>query len=426
MGNLSRRGVLAATASAAVAALAGCSTTVTTGDTLVEAADWPMPYHDTASTAAAAADLGASPEVAWRRDVLDGGFVYDFSYFPQSVSDGERAYVGGAGLHVLDSADGAASQHFADEAVFGPALRDDSVFVASAPDTGTLAVRRLDRETLSVQWTETFSRDTPRSRSVLVSDDTVYVAVGTGSARAAPPASSELLALSANDGTLDYSLALSDASYTPMPAVADGTVYAEGASGNLVAVGPNCDAFCRYLGDPPERAWTAARPDGRPLRVQLRDPPVVGDDRVFLGDQRLVQDSPGVLSALDRETGERLWAREYRDWVSSPALDADALYAATFDAAGVDAVSVTRDGTERWRTPLDGYGTLTPPVLAGSTLVVGVQGDTAPSRVYGLDAASGRQRWRVDVPTTPGALSLAGDTVVVTGWDGPALGVRSR
>ena len=66
------------------------------------------------------------------------------------------------------------------------------------------------------------------------------------------------------------------------------------------------------------------------------------------------------------------------------------------------------DGTEQWRTQLE--GSLTAPVVAGETVLVGSE----TGRLYALDARTGETRWthRAGGPIRS-APSVAGGRVVV-------------
>lgn len=132
--------------------------------------------------------------------------------------------------------------------------------------------------------------------------------------------------------------------------------------------------------------------------------PAVDDDVVYVpgsGD-------PGLIHAVDLETGEQLWEFEPDGYASSaPALVDDTLYVGTWGKQfyAIDAES----GTEVWRRDIGHRFGSSSPVVADGTVYVGTNGD-GPLIVRGeedeeefeacaflaLDAATGETEWRYE------------------------------
>ena len=139
--------------------------------------------------------------------------------------------------------------------------------------------------------------------------------------------------------------------------------------------------------------------------------PVVTDTRIFLTAHSPDKERYTLLVlGLDRKTGRELWRREVpraqtgrRENVNGPAspspvTDGANVYA-FFQEFGL--ISYTADGRERWRTPLGPfnmyYGFGASPILVDGTLVLSVDQDK-DSYLLGVDATTGRQRWKTPKP----------------------------
>jgi outer membrane protein assembly factor BamB len=139
--------------------------------------------------------------------------------------------------------------------------------------------------------------------------------------------------------------------------------------------------------------------------------PVLSDSRIFVTAHAPDKDGYTLLVIrLDRKTGRELWRREVpraqtgrRENVNGPAspspvTDGANVYA-FFQEFGL--ISFTADGRERWRTPLGPfnmfYGFGASPMLADGTVVLSVDQDQG-SYLLGVDAKTGRQRWKTPKP----------------------------
>ena len=117
-----------------------------------------------------------------------------------------------------------------------------------------------------------------------------------------------------------------------------------------------------------------------------------------------------LVMAIARDSGEELWARaiekpirletyESNDSASpSPVTDGQNIYV-FFPELGL--ISFDEQGEERWRHPLGPfvsfYGMSSSPVLAGDVVVL-LCDQQADSFIVGVDAATGKQRWRTERP----------------------------
>ena len=170
--------------------------------------------------------------------------------------------------------------------------------------------------------------------------------------------------------------------------------------------GPNGTGIAETTGLPnefgPEKnvLWKATVPAGH-------SSPVLTATRIFLtgidGDKLLV-------FALDRASGKELWRRDVPRRQAgrlenvngpaspSPVTDGANVYA-FFQDFGL--IAFAADGKERWRLPLGPfnmfYGFGASPILVDDVLVLPVDQDTG-SYLLGVDAKSGKQRYKIDRP----------------------------
>jgi outer membrane protein assembly factor BamB len=174
--------------------------------------------------------------------------------------------------------------------------------------------------------------------------------------------------------------------------------------------GPNGTGVAAATGLPvsfgPEKnvRWKTPLPPGH-------SSPVLSDSRIFLTAHSPDKDGYTLfVIGLDRKTGREQWRREVpraqagrRENVNGPAspspvTDGANVYA-FFQEFGL--ISYTADGRERWRKPIGPfnmfYGFGASPILADGTLVLSVDQDQG-SYLLGLDAKTGRERWKTPKP----------------------------
>ena len=170
--------------------------------------------------------------------------------------------------------------------------------------------------------------------------------------------------------------------------------------------GPNGTGIAETTGLPSEFGpdknvlWKTSVPAGH-------SSPVLTATRIFMTG--IEADKLFVL-ALDRTSGKELWRREVPRRQAgrlenvngpaspSPVTDGASVYA-FFQDFGL--IAFTADGTERWRMPLGPfnmfYGFGASPIVVDEVVILPVDQDTG-SYLLGVDAKTGKQRYKVDRP----------------------------
>ncbi len=170
--------------------------------------------------------------------------------------------------------------------------------------------------------------------------------------------------------------------------------------------GPNGTGISNTTGLPadfgPEKnvVWKATVPAGH-------SSPVLTATQIFMTG---IEGNTLVVFAHDRATGKQLWRREVPRRGTgrlenvngpaspSPVTDGANVYA-FFQDFGL--IAFTVDGKERWRLPLGPfnmfYGFGASPILVNDLVVLPVDQDTG-SYLLGVDAKTGKQRYKVDRP----------------------------
>jgi outer membrane protein assembly factor BamB len=198
------------------------------------------------------------------------------------------------------------------------------------------------------------------------------------------------------------------------------------------------------------REWKWSPPPPAPLGMPAAD----GDDIAITSEQRLVMlDRAGAvrweaqrplrsvppafsadmvlaptgdgLAAFDRRSGRVRWEAKLGERVNTPAVAAGTAVVTTWEGslAGID----LRDGKVRWQAKLGGSA-LGPPAAAG-TVVVATFATGGSSGAVAVEAASGRQRWKVALPaggtSAPAVVAVpgAGEVVVMAAGDLAAHGL---
>lgn len=177
-------------------------------------------------------------------------------------------------------------------------------------------------------------------------------------------------------------------------------------------------AACSSSGDKPEPAELVSFKEEVELdKVWSRDIGSVSDARwhtlvpALAGERIYAADLDGDITALNRQTGKKIWAVDVDEAIASAVGANDKLLAVGTFKGEVLALSAD-DGSELWRTQLSSE-TMAAPQISGETVVV----QTIDGKLYGLDVDGGAQRWvyEVDLPVLTlrgvGQPVLYGDTV---------------
>lgn len=198
------------------------------------------------------------------------------------------------------------------------------------------------------------------------------------------------------------------------PVLNGGRLYVPTEAGEVVVVNAeDGTVVSRYRVDK-GRIWGAPLVSGENLIVSIFDDKTIyavrlsdgkaawstGDagasvsDVVPAGQNILVGSLDGSLHALDAGGGSPRWQFKADGWVTgAPLVAGDTIYAGTM---GGSVYALTLDGQQRWQFTLDGTKPefRATPVLVNGTLVVAARRGV----VVGLDPATGKQRWRSEIP----------------------------
>lgn len=336
-----------------------------------------------------------------------------------------------------------------------PAVRDGTVYIGTA-DGRMHALRASDGGDV---WT--WNDSTPLFGDALVTEDAVFVV----NERA------ELVRLDRARGSLVWRVALDparrapapipdDDTYshrTPLPVLADGTLYVGSSDGSVRALDPASGAV-RWRATVGAKVAAAVAVAGERLLVGAMDGSVValarGDGRelwrktlgaavasapVVAGDLAFVGGRDFLLHAYDVRNGREVWqANFWASWVeSAPRVVGGVLYVGSSDLRAVRAID-PENGRVLWSS--DVYGSAWgSPVVTDETVYMGVVGvkdyliDHRPS-IVALDRRNGDIRWRrsetppADAPMSghPGAVAIAGDTLFAAGIDGTLVALPTR
>lgn len=138
--------------------------------------------------------------------------------------------------------------------------------------------------------------------------------------------------------------------------------------------------------------------------------PVIWGDRVFVSSTP-EGTAKRIFSCLDTATGKSLWQREYATGTfrqhsdnsysaASPALDAERIYAWWDSPEGSALVALDqKDGREIWRRDLGPFvsqhGSGASPIVFENLVILNFDQDQPGSYVIALDAATGKERWKL-------------------------------
>lgn len=248
-----------------------------------------------------------------------------------------------------------------------PAVVDGTVYVPETHSVGDdgaeTVVYAVDGATGEVEWEWPYPRGTTFG-STVVAEGAVVLGLG-----------GSVVALEADAGTERWRL---ERDFSDAVTVADGTVY---AINTTYADPPTLVAIDLETG---RERWTAPLADGA---VFWPTPPAVVDETVYQGGVELT-----ALSAAD---GEQLWSKDFGNAVTGPpTVTDDACYVPLGDGT---VAALDRDGTKRWRQPVEyggrgsGMEFVTSPAVADGSLYV-----TNAFQLTALDAETGSAHWTTE------------------------------
>ncbi len=148
--------------------------------------------------------------------------------------------------------------------------------------------------------------------------------------------------------------------------------------------------------------------------------PVAWGDRVFV-TATPAGTAKRVILCVSAKDGKTLWSKEYETGAfrqhsdnsytsMSPAVDAERVYFWWGSPEGSGLVALDQaDGREVWKRDLGTFvsqhGPGASPILAGDTVVLNFDQDQPPSFLIGLDAKTGKDRWKYEHPGTASSAS---------------------
>ena len=185
------------------------------------------------------------------------------------------------------------------------------------------------------------------------------------------------------------------------PVCLDGTCYASGGYGVVVALDQNSGAL---------RWYYSTDPDGETDNVlNENETPIVHNDKVYVfSEEGFISDLPPYMHILDKQSGELLQRLELpAELTGTPLFDGNTLYLPAGNLYAYDAETLEL----RWAFEAAGVGP--PAVQDGKVVVHGIPpDDTISSALYCLDAATGQVLWAIETGfDTIWAPLIVGDVV---------------
>lgn len=466
-----RRAALIAVAIATIGGPAACSDDAGTGSTTTTTAasaptgtvslpdagpDWEQFGHDLANSRFAADETLVTPDTVgdltptWSVDEVVG-----VTSTP-TVVDGV-AYFGDwtGSVHAVDPIDGTEvwTAELGGSVIGSVPVGADLVYAAS----GT-TLYGLDRATGEVRWQAT-TNDTPLamiSASPVLADGLVFVGVASGEVTIPQPDYRFVGSLGAYDAetgeevwrfettTADEEAGAGVGIWsTPAVDTVRGVVYVGTGNTYEAPSAPLADSILALDVQTGELLWSTAftAPDvfsaGNPTGpdADVGAAPMLWS----VGDRDLVGagDKAGVFHALDRDTGEVVWERTLTPGSAFGGVNGSSAYVdatlvvssnigdpatnAPLNTATVFALDAAT-GDERWQVDVDAM-VFAPISTAPGLAFVGTTG----GELLALDAATGERLWHRDAPNQVGAGPAIQDGVVLWGYgyalfDGPGAG----
>ena len=269
------------------------------------------------------------------------------------------------------------------------------------------AIAAVDMATGNQIWRTVYREgSTPRIDNLVIADSQLLVADD-----------GLVMALDANDGNVIWKRSVD--SVTPLAAVsADGRAFYVGSSDHRAI------AIDRRTG---ASLWDVDLAPDTPFRAVTLGLAVSGDTVYVNVREDLSRSghlSRGIVTALDRMTGRKIWAYTTPDSTGdafgAPAISDRLLVISDFSGSGFYALH-RRTGDEMWRIDqrTAHFGPSTTPLLSGDTVFVG-SNDTY---VYAVDVNTGKLFWRAETAASIHAIAMCGSRLIVQNQD---IGILDR
>lgn len=156
-----------------------------------------------------------------------------------------------------------------------------------------------------------------------------------------------------------------------------------------------------------ETTWSAAvEADGD--AGKLRGAPVEFDDALHVATE------DGVVEALETDGSDVRWRAELEADIAAGDGVAVGDGGTAVTTADGEVVAIDAEGTVRWRETV-GNGVVAAPAVTGDTVVVKAETDDSGQVLYGLEAASGDERWQFDFSPSSRSDPVAVDGMVIAG-----------
>lgn len=355
--------------------------------------DWSVPGYDRGNTGynPDASGPGQLPERVWQSNV-DGIYTMSQMAFRDGAvytASGEQAYAVDAtsGDRLWTRSVDFLGHHYPVAATGSTVFVSTRTLSGASTGGGSGALYALGPDSGTVRW----RRDAPITTAPVPADETVYYGRSTRD-------SSALVARSTSDGTERWRQELAPTegfvAVFGEPALADGVVYTTAT----VNGGPSTDSDGLVLAidrESGQRLWE------RSLGAGAIAAPVVHDGTVYAAAKN------GRLVALSAADGSLRWEQTVEgDVYTTPVTDGDRVVALAGGAlSAVDAAS----GERRWRTPI-GDVLINGLATTGETVYVG------GNQVRAIDPTDGSVRWEFPIPGATGAFGgpiVTGETIFV-------------
>ncbi|MCH7661348.1 MAG: PQQ-binding-like beta-propeller repeat protein [Euryarchaeota archaeon] len=392
--------------------LSGCLSNDQTISTYADSSDWRFAYHDTGHSGynPAASGITDEPQIRFERSIADGSDRYRYDLPPTPIVVDGVLYIGGDGVHAIDTDDGRTLWHVDEDTSYhGSAMVGGTVYITSRSGTrndGTSFVHAVDADSGQEQWqTEITADNRPGPYPPIVAGSTVYGHAESGVVQA----------LSSDDGATEWTVdGWGSLNISPIVTFDTETLYHY--EERIKARESGQSGIRTLLRQPPAVIWEQSPPGSTSGWLTVRNETLYAP-----GEASAHRYNDGQMSAHGTDGSEK-WTYDIGARSSPPAIAGESLYIVTLRADGrighnyryeptVVALDAT-DGTERWTQTLeDPRPTDAQPIVTDDVVYIGNVG----KEVHAFDTESGEQRWSYTLDSPVRSLATVGnDLYVVT------------